>query len=161
MRREALYENDELPKDTRDVAALLASKVYYYLGEYDESLSFALGAGGAFEVEARTYGAEEYVETIVCETFVLPTVCLNLFSTTSITTFLAKAIDRYIQLRCQEQTGKREKLDPRLQTIIESIFKQCIDEGDYTQVCRLSAPPSPQCSLIRIGHWHRPRIASA
>jgi hypothetical protein len=73
-----LYENDELPKDTRDAAALLASKVYYYLGEYDESLSFALGAGGAFEVEARTYGAEEYVETIVCEPFVPPSVCLSL-----------------------------------------------------------------------------------
>jgi hypothetical protein len=61
--------------------------------------------------------------------------CLN----TWLYTFLAKAIDRYIQLRCQEQTGKREKLDPRLQTIIEGIFKQCIDEGDYTQACRLRA----------------------
>jgi hypothetical protein len=36
------------------------------LGEYDEALSFALGAGGAFHAETRTYGSEEYVETIVC-----------------------------------------------------------------------------------------------
>lgn len=63
---ESLYETDELPKDARDSAALLASKVYYFLGEYDESLTFALGAGSAFEEEARTHGSEEYIETVVC-----------------------------------------------------------------------------------------------
>ena len=65
---EALYESDELPKAARDHAALVASKVYYFLGEYDEALSFALGAGSAFHAETRTYGSEEYVETIVCAT---------------------------------------------------------------------------------------------
>ena len=64
---EALYETDELNREARDSAALLASKVYYYLGEYDEALSFALGAGSAFENDPRGPGSEEYVETIVCE----------------------------------------------------------------------------------------------
>lgn len=64
--REALYENNEFPKPARDAAALLASKVYYYLGEYEEALSFALGAGSAFQNEGRTPGSEEYIETIVC-----------------------------------------------------------------------------------------------
>lgn len=63
---ETLYESDQLPKSARDVAALLASKVYYYLGEYDEALSFALGAGSAFEAEARDYNSGEYVETVIC-----------------------------------------------------------------------------------------------
>ena len=63
---EALYEGTELPKPARDAAALVASKVYYFLGEYDEALSFALGAGNAFQAETRAYGSEEYVETIVC-----------------------------------------------------------------------------------------------
>jgi len=67
--RESLYESDELAKESRDSAALLASKVYYFLGEYDEALSFALGAGNAFEAETRAYGSEEYVETVVCERF--------------------------------------------------------------------------------------------
>ena len=62
-----LYESSELPKPTRDLAALLASKVYYYLGDYNEALSFALNAGNAFAEEGRTSGAEEYVETVVCE----------------------------------------------------------------------------------------------
>jgi 26S proteasome regulatory subunit N2 len=64
---EALQENDELSREARDSAALLASKVYYFLGEYEEALSFALGAGSAFEVESRAHGAEEYAETIVCK----------------------------------------------------------------------------------------------
>jgi 26S proteasome regulatory subunit N2 len=68
---ESLYEGEELPKDARDSAALLASKVYYYLGEYDDALSFALGAGNAFNQETRISGSEEYVETIVCESSLL------------------------------------------------------------------------------------------
>ena len=63
---ESLYESTELPKPTREAAALLASKVYYYLGEYDEALSFALNAGTAFEAEGVAPGGEEYVETVIC-----------------------------------------------------------------------------------------------
>ncbi|KAF8640759.1 hypothetical protein AX17_000409 [Amanita inopinata Kibby_2008] len=106
---EALYENHELPKEARDVAALLASKVYYYLGEYDEALSFALGAGTAFEAENRVYGSEEFIETVV-----------------------SKAIDRYIQLSKGASTGQA-KIDSRLKGIIESIFARCIAEGEYKQ----------------------------
>ncbi|KAK2461999.1 hypothetical protein APHAL10511_006462 [Amanita phalloides] len=102
---ETLYESDELAKEARDVAALLASKVYYHLGEYDEALSFALGAGPAFEAETRVPGSEEFIETVV-----------------------SKAIDRYVELSKTYQKG-----DPRLKTIIESIFARCIAEGEYKQ----------------------------
>lgn len=64
---ESLYENEDIPRDARDQAALLASKVYYYLGEYDDALSFALGAGHTFNEESHTHGSEEYTETIICE----------------------------------------------------------------------------------------------
>ncbi|KAJ7071127.1 D-isomer specific 2-hydroxyacid dehydrogenase [Mycena amicta] len=106
---ESLHENEDLPKKARDSAALLASKVYYFLGEYDEALSFALGAGPVFEAEARAHGSEEYIETV-----------------------LSKAIDRYIQVRAEEQSGK-EKMDSRLQTVIENIFSRCIQEREYKQ----------------------------
>jgi 26S proteasome regulatory subunit N2 len=56
-----LFESPELSNDARDSTALLVNKVYYFLGEYDEALFFALGAGNAFEAESRAYGAEEYV----------------------------------------------------------------------------------------------------
>ncbi|KAI0375292.1 26S proteasome regulatory complex non-ATPase subcomplex Rpn2/Psmd1 subunit [Pilatotrama ljubarskyi] len=106
---ESLYESEELPQEAHDQAALLASKVYYYLGEYDEALSFALGAGSAFEADSRSPGNEEYVETVV-----------------------SKAIDRYIQSRTAEQAGDG-KVDPRLQGIIEGIFRRCIEDGEYRQ----------------------------
>ncbi|GBE77828.1 26S proteasome regulatory subunit rpn2 [Sparassis crispa] len=107
---ESLYESDELPQAAHDSAALLASKVYYFLGEYDEALSFALGAGTAFEAESRTLGAEEYVETVI-----------------------SKAIDKYIKARSHEQSEKEGKIDSKLQTIIEGIFRRCIQDGDYKQ----------------------------
>ncbi len=131
---ESLYESDDLPKDARDSAALLASKVYYYLGEYDESLSFALGAGNAFEAEARAVGSEEYVETVVCKYL-----WNDLWGLWLNYTHIAKAIDRYIQLRTAEQTGsKAEAVDPRLQNIIEGIFSRCIEDGEYKQVRAIS-----------------------
>ncbi|KAF7436711.1 proteasome regulatory particle base subunit [Pleurotus ostreatus] len=106
---ESLYESSELGKNVRDAAALLASKVYYYLGEYDEALSFALGAGNAFEAETRAPGSEEYAETII-----------------------SKAIDKYIDLRGQQE-GQKEKIDPRLQSIIENLFLKCVADREYKQ----------------------------
>ncbi len=69
---ESLYESEELSKEAHDAAALLASKVYYFLGEYDEALSFALSAGVAFEAESHTPGSEEYRETVICECKFIP-----------------------------------------------------------------------------------------
>lgn len=50
----------------------------------------------------------------------------------------AKAIDRYIEQRTAEEQGSSElvsveKIDPRLQDIVESIFARCIDDGEYKQ----------------------------
>lgn len=53
----------------------------------------------------------------------------------------AKAIDRYILQRSEEVlTGI--KIDPRLQSIIESIFQRCIDEAEYRQVHFTLVPDS-------------------
>jgi 26S proteasome regulatory subunit N2 len=41
------------------LAALVASKVYYHLGAFQDSLNFALGAGPLFDLSHRN----EYVET--------------------------------------------------------------------------------------------------
>jgi len=109
---EAIYDSTSLSKETRDLAALITSKVYYYLAEYDEALSFALGAGSLFDLERRNPGSEEYVETMVSE-----------------------AIDRYIQLRTSEEAGEPSaKIDPRLGSIIEGIFQNCLEEGEHKQV---------------------------
>lgn len=60
IHREELYETSTFKE--RKLAALVASKVYYHLGEYDESMLFALGAGDLFDITA----GGEYVETIIC-----------------------------------------------------------------------------------------------
>lgn len=44
-----------------ELAALVASKVYYHLGSFSDSLQYALGAGNLFDVNGRS----EYVDTII------------------------------------------------------------------------------------------------
>jgi hypothetical protein len=56
---EALYEDDSFPQ--RELAALVAAKVYYQLQEYNESMIFALGAGKLFDI----HKAAEFEETIL------------------------------------------------------------------------------------------------
>ncbi len=59
--REELSEQDDFPE--RALASLVASKVYYHLGSFQDSLTFALGAGSKFNVN----GTSEYIETMLCE----------------------------------------------------------------------------------------------
>lgn len=129
---------------------MLASKVYYYLGEYDEALSFALGAGSAFDAEIRVSGSEEYVETVVCKYFKMKVTFYSHFPS-------AKAIDRYIEAR----SLRKEDVDMRLQNIIEGIFKRCIDDGEHKQV-RTSAAPQRTLSLKRdfLGTRHCAGVAT-
>jgi len=58
---EALFEDERFPH--RQLAALVLSKVYYQLQEYDESMVFALGAGKHFDPDV----SGEYEETIVAK----------------------------------------------------------------------------------------------
>lgn len=53
----------ELPPNSRPSAALLASKVYFYVGALEEAVDFALQAGAAFEREPEG----EYRQTIIGE----------------------------------------------------------------------------------------------
>ncbi|KAK5104593.1 proteasome regulatory particle base subunit [Lithohypha guttulata] len=56
---EALYEDESFPD--RPLAAIVASKVYYHLQEYNESMAFALGAGKYFKLDR----AGEFEDTII------------------------------------------------------------------------------------------------
>ncbi|KAJ5935264.1 26S proteasome regulatory complex non-ATPase subcomplex Rpn2/Psmd1 subunit [Penicillium verhagenii] len=58
---EALYEDESFPE--RELAALVASKVYYHLQEYNESMVLALGAGKLFKLD----NGGEYEETIIAK----------------------------------------------------------------------------------------------
>lgn len=56
---EALYEDASFPE--RELAALVAAKVYYNLQEYNESMVFALGAGKLFDLDHEG----EFEDTII------------------------------------------------------------------------------------------------
>ncbi|EOD52586.1 putative 26s proteasome regulatory subunit rpn2 protein [Neofusicoccum parvum UCRNP2] len=58
---EALYEDESFPE--RELAALVAAKVYYQLQEYNESMVFALGAGKLFTIDH----PGEFEDTIVAK----------------------------------------------------------------------------------------------
>ncbi|KAI8002632.1 hypothetical protein LOK49_LG08G02442 [Camellia lanceoleosa] len=103
---ESLYEDEEF--DQRQLAALLVSKVFYYLGELNDSLSYALGAGPMFDVSEDS----DYVHTL-----------------------LAKAIDEYasVKSKAAESNDEGAKMDPRLEAIVERMLDKCILDGKYQQ----------------------------
>ncbi|GAV59023.1 PC_rep domain-containing protein/HEAT_2 domain-containing protein, partial [Cephalotus follicularis] len=105
---ESLYEDEEFDQHQRQLAALLVSKVFYYLGELNDSLSYALGAGSLFDVSEDS----DYVHTL-----------------------LAKGIDEYASLKTKvvESNGEAAKVDPRLEGIVERMLDKCIMDGKYQQ----------------------------
>ncbi|GAB2267247.1 26S proteasome non-ATPase regulatory subunit 1 A [Dionaea muscipula] len=101
---ETLYEEGETAE--RPLSALLVSKIFYYLGEPDDSLRFALGAGSLFDVSEDS----DYVRTL-----------------------LDKAIDEYASLRNKTVEGNADKIDSRLEAIVERMLEKCILDGRYQQ----------------------------
>ncbi|XP_043259847.1 26S proteasome non-ATPase regulatory subunit 1 [Colletes gigas] len=110
---EILHEDKSFPQ--HDLAALVASKVYYHLGSFEDSLTYALGAADLFDVNARN----EYVDTTI-----------------------AKCIDYYTQQRVLEAEGKlppgSKGIDPRLEGIVNRMFQRCLDDNQYRQALGLA-----------------------
>ena len=60
---EVVHEDKAYPEDVLELAALVASKVYYHLGYYEDSFNYALGAGKLFDVTS----TDQFVETTVAK----------------------------------------------------------------------------------------------
>ncbi|KAL1188769.1 26S proteasome non-ATPase regulatory subunit 1 -like protein B [Cardamine amara subsp. amara] len=104
---ESLYEDENFDQPIRQLAALVISKVFYYLCELKASLSYALGAGSLFDVSEDS----EYVHRL-----------------------LAKAIDEYAILRSKAtESNEVVEIDPRLEAIAERMLDKCITDGKYQQ----------------------------
>ncbi|KAI3965322.1 hypothetical protein MKW92_001657, partial [Papaver armeniacum] len=103
---ESLSEDEEF--DQRQLAALVASKVFYHLGELNDALSYALSAGPLFDVSEDS----DYVHAI-----------------------LAKAIDEYaiFKTKAAESNQEAEKVDPRLEAIVERMLWKCILDQKFQQ----------------------------
>lgn len=96
-----------------NLAALVASKVYYHLGSFEDALTYALGADNLFDVNQRN----EYVDTII-----------------------AKCIDFYVQQRVEmvENPTDAKPIDPRLEAIVNKMIQRCLDDGQYRQALGLA-----------------------
>ncbi|XP_076436013.1 26S proteasome non-ATPase regulatory subunit 1-like [Babylonia areolata] len=104
---EVLFEDQQFK--SKQLAALVASKVYYHLGAYEESLTYALGAGDLFDVNNNS----EFVQTII-----------------------SKCIDHYTRLRVENAELAEEEqkpIDPRLEAVVNRMFQRCFDDKQFKQ----------------------------
>ncbi|XP_046642408.1 26S proteasome non-ATPase regulatory subunit 1-like [Daphnia pulicaria] len=103
---EILHEDKSFPQC--ELAALVVSKVYHHLGSFEDSLTYALGAGNLFDVMSNS----EYVQTTI-----------------------AKCMDFYSQQRVAlaEGTPDVKPIDSRLEGIVNRMFQRCLDDGQYKQ----------------------------
>lgn len=107
---EELYEDEAFPAP--QLAALVASKVYYNLGEFNASMKYALVAGDRFDLSAQS----EYIETIVSK-------CISHY---------IKISQRYHDAADRAAFSEEGKtIDPKLVSIVERMIRRCVDAGDY------------------------------
>ncbi|XP_036674254.3 26S proteasome non-ATPase regulatory subunit 1 [Drosophila suzukii] len=103
---EMLHEDRSFPENK--LAGMVASKVFYHLGSFEDALTYALGAGDLFDVNARN----EYTETII-----------------------AKCIDFYIAQRVEfiENPKEASTVDERLEGIVNRMIQRCLDDNQFRQ----------------------------
>jgi len=115
---EALHEDAKF--SSRELAAVLASKVHFHLDSLDDALKYALGAGKYFDVATKS----EYVDTLI-----------------------SKCIDEYIRLKVKAHDERKKgeskeskddmkddvPVDPRLVNVVERMFERCFDHGQWKQ----------------------------
>jgi len=130
---ECLKQLENLVDDPKfagsQLAALVVSKVYFHMGKQSEALDFALLAGDYFNPIERTP-----------DTDIAYSDCM-----------LRNCVDYYIKVRCEDAdsknekesvktisgniiaiTGKFEKLDPRLVTIVETLISDSVKAKDFS-----------------------------
>lgn len=100
---EALYDDFEFCD--RKMAALVASKVYYNLGEYDEAVKYALAAEECFDITETS----QFVETII-----------------------SKSIEMYIKLSTEKYlSGDKVDINIKLTNIFEKMLQKCVETNEY------------------------------
>jgi len=110
---EKLHEDKDFAE--RKSAALVASRLYYHLGSYDDALNYALGAEELFNVDE----GSEYVDTMVAR-------CIDSY------TAKRKAANPY----GEQNFGKAAEelvIDPRQEAIVNKMFERCFADGEYKQ----------------------------
>ncbi|KIN02258.1 hypothetical protein OIDMADRAFT_197352 [Oidiodendron maius Zn] len=108
---EALYEDESFPE--RQLASLVLAKVFYHLGEYDESMNFALGAGDMFKLDR----AGEFEETII-----------------------SKCVDTYISVTAARHSVSREVVG---NGILPTLATSFVSGANDSNGAALTSPTTP------------------
>jgi 26S proteasome regulatory subunit N2 len=90
---EALYEDESFPE--RQLASLVLAKVFYHLSAYNESMTFALGAGDLFKLD----NEGEFEETII-----------------------SRCVDTYISVSAARHIAPKETSKPGSLPTLETSF---------------------------------------
>ncbi|KAF8442751.1 armadillo-type protein [Terfezia claveryi] len=134
---EELYESSDFPE--KELAALVTSKIYYHLQEYDESMAFALGAGDLFHITAKSEYEETMIEKCIEKYIAISTQNATIleassnpptFSTEDIPASFRSSSNRKRSLLDSEDL-EVEKIDPRLENVVEKLFRSCFETKDY------------------------------
>lgn len=108
---ENLYQNKQIP-DKQELLALILSKIYYNLEDYDSAIEWALQAGTKFNLGENN----QFVNTII-----------------------KKILERYISIRKNNFFNEnKQQIDQRINKIMERIFQKCIEKGEVNQAIGFS-----------------------
>jgi 26S proteasome regulatory subunit N2 len=99
---EELAASDTLADETRRLASLVASQVYFHLGDYSNSVNHALAAGTAFDATTRSL----FTDTI-----------------------LSRCIDTYVAYQ-ETPESERGALPPKLEELFVSLTKSWVVENE-------------------------------
>ena len=114
------------------------------MGSFEDSLTFALGAGELFDINS----SSEYIETTIgkssgkgsshicvlkeCKFESILLRKLKVFYLC----FLAKCIDFYTKLKVHNLDAKPEDqkpIDPRLEAVVDRMLLRCFEDGQFKQ----------------------------
>ncbi len=108
---ESLFKSNELPEKQK-LIALILSKIYYNLEDYDSAIEWALEAGEMFNILERS----QYINTI-----------------------LKKIIEKYVSIKKNNFFNEEKiELDEKIKRIVERIFSKCLENKEVNQAIGFS-----------------------
>lgn len=104
---ESLFE--EKTSNEKQIAAFIASKIYYNLREIRLSLEYALYSGNLFNIKEKN----KYIQSLINQ-----------------------SIDEYIRIR--KGKNNKTNIYPKLENIMEEVLEMSFNEGHYNQTLGIS-----------------------